>query len=135
MSDQPRESAKTTGDDAGAETATQVVLRQTLFRAVNERIEGVGEQLDLTDSDQIAIVCECGNARCAELIDLSQADYEHVRRHPTHFFVKLGHDLPDVERIVESKDGFLIVEKFGEGGALAVRHDPRRRRSSERAAS
>ena len=46
--------------------------------------------------------------------------------------VKPGHDSPEVERVVEVKPSYAIVEKFGASGADAVRLDPRKPSSSER---
>ena len=49
------------------------------------------------------------------------------------FLNPTGHDNPDVERIIELKSGYAVIEKFGESGAAAVRLDPRKRESTEEA--
>ena len=121
------------GVPATAERGHAIVLRQALFREVNERIEGLGEHFELVERDELAVLCECGNAGCTERLELTQAEYEDVRRHPTHFVVKAGHNNPDVERIIELKSGYAVIEKFGESGAAAVRLDPRKRESTEEA--
>jgi hypothetical protein len=36
-----------------------------------------------------------------------------------------GHELTDVEEVVERRGGYLIVEKTGEAGAEAQAADPR----------
>jgi hypothetical protein len=63
-------------------------------------------------------------------VSLTSEEYEAVRRWPNHFFVKPGHIFPEVERIVDyaGKDGtrYEVVEKFGEGGKVAVELDQRR---------
>jgi hypothetical protein len=41
--------------------------------------------------------------------------------------VRPGHEIPDVERVVERHDEFVVVEKFGESPKAAIRLDPRRR--------
>jgi hypothetical protein len=105
--------------------ADEVGRHQALFREVNERIEELAERFDL--NDELSIVCECGSTECAERISLSEVEYETLRRIPTHFAVRPGHELPDVERVVEKHDGFLVVEKFGESAKAAIRLDPRRR--------
>ena len=52
-------------------------------------------------------------------------EYEDVRRMSTTFVVAPGHELPDVERVVETNERFRIVEKEGDAAAVAMRTDPR----------
>jgi hypothetical protein len=105
--------------------AREIGRRQSLFREVNERIDELAATFDLTD--ELPILCECGSTECSEQIVLSETEYERVRRIPTHFAVLPGHDIPDVERIVEKNDRFVVVEKFGESAITAINLDPRRR--------
>jgi hypothetical protein len=105
--------------------AREIGRHQSLFREVNERIEELAENFDLLD--QVPILCECGTADCNERIVLTQAEYDHLRRIPTHFAVLPGHDIPAVERVVEQNDRFVVVEKFGESAKAAIKLDPRRR--------
>jgi hypothetical protein len=56
-------------------------------------------------------VCECGNASCREGVPLSRGEYLAVRGHPRHFAVVPGHEIPDVETVVERHDGYLVIEK------------------------
>jgi hypothetical protein len=97
---------------------------QSLFREVNERIE------ELRPSElRIEFACECSDTACTASLILSDAEYEHVRRFPTHFIVVQGHELDEVERVVEQNERYAVVEKFGAGGPAAVRLDPRARRA------
>ena len=107
-----------------AERAREIGRRQSLFREVNERIEELTDSFDMQDG--LSILCECGNDRCSEQIALTPAAYEEVRRIPTRFAILPGHELPDVERIVERFDGFLVVEKVGDSAVTAINLDPRR---------
>jgi hypothetical protein len=50
--------------------------------------------------------------------------YESVRAHPTHFVVANDHELLEIERVVERRNGFTIVEKIMESD-YAVETDPR----------
>jgi hypothetical protein len=111
------------------EEALEIGRRQSLFRDVNEHIDGLAESFDLLD--QVPIICECASTECNEQIELTQAEYENLRRIPTHFAVKPGHDIPDVERVVEQNKRFVVVEKFGESGLAAIKLDPRRRTKDE----
>lgn len=105
--------------------ADAIGRHQSLFREVNERIEELAESFDLRDA--VPILCECGNTDCNERIVLTEAEYDKLRRIPTHFAVLRGHDIPAVERVVEQNERFVVVEKFGESAKAAIRLDPRRR--------
>ena len=106
-------------DDRGRKAA----LNQSLFREVNERV------LQVVDGAAIhPFICECAHADCARNVSMSTEEYEAVRRFPTHFVVKPGHERTDVERVVHHANGrFVVVEKIGVAGAVAVELDPRRR--------
>lgn len=105
--------------------AHEIGRHQALVREVNERIEELAETFDL--KDRLTILCECGSGQCDERIALREDQYEQLRRVPTHFAVRPGHEIPDVERVVERHDEFVVVEKFGESPKPAIRLDPRRR--------
>jgi 3,4-dihydroxy-2-butanone 4-phosphate synthase len=94
---------------------------QSLFREVNERIE------DLATGTLVTFLCECMNERCNEEIQLSVQEYEKIRAHSTWFVVHVGHHVPGVETIVETKDRYAIVKKLGAGERVAEKLDPRRR--------
>jgi hypothetical protein len=105
--------------------AREVGRHQALFREVNERIEELAGTFGI--EDELTILCECGSGRCDERIALREDEYERLRRIPTHFAVRPGHEIADVERVVERHDGFVVVEKLGESAKTAIRLDPRRR--------
>jgi hypothetical protein len=105
--------------------AREISRHQALFREVNERIEELAVSFDLGAG--LTILCECGSSRCDERIVLGEHEYEVLRRMPTHFAVRPGHETPEVERVVERHDGFVVVEKFGGSAQDAIRLDPRRR--------
>jgi hypothetical protein len=106
--------------------AMAVARTQALFREVNEQLERLAVKFGIDHS--LDFVCECGNHRCSENVELSLSEYEAIRRIPTRFVVKPGHVLPKFERSVEQQRAYTVVEKFGDGGVAAVRLDPRRRR-------
>jgi hypothetical protein len=98
---------------------------QSLFREVNERIE------ELRPKDLLVqFACECIDTDCTESLPLSHDEYEGVRRFPTHFMVMPGHQLDEVERVVEQNDRYAVVEKFGAAVPAAVKLDPRARRAA-----
>jgi hypothetical protein len=114
-----------TREGVSDQQAHEIGRHQSLFREVNERIEELAESLELRD--EVPILCECGTPGCNERIVLTEAEYDDLRRIPTHFAVLPGHDIAAVERVVEQNERFVVVEKFGESAKTAIRLDPRRR--------
>jgi hypothetical protein len=100
--------------------ATRAAENENVFRRVNERVEELGSA-----GGPIAFICECADIACRENVHLWRADYERVRSVPERFVVLPGHERHDVERIVELGDGFVVIEKTGEAGAVARADDPR----------
>ena len=101
----------------------RIAHNETLFREVNERIEA--GQWPTDRGEPAAFRCECGNLRCNMLVELTLAEYEHVRASPTHFVLVPGHEIAEVERVVEREAGYVVVEKVGEAAQVAEETDPR----------
>jgi hypothetical protein len=97
---------------------------EALFRRVNERVEEVNKAFEsiLGDAD---FFCECADVECMEQIRMTLRDYEALRAESTHFAVKPGHVLPESERMIEERAGYVVVEKIGRAGERAVELDPR----------
>ena len=69
--------------------------------------------------------CECARLGCNLLVEVKLADYERLRSNPRHFVMIPGQEIPEVERVVEHGDGYLVVEKRDEAGEHAEETDPR----------
>ena len=107
------------------ERARRVGHNEALFRHVNETVEELNKAIDHITED-LAIICECGKLDCTEQIRVSREVYERTRDRSVTFLVQPGHELPDVEHIVERDDSYLIVEKDpAEARAVARETDPR----------
>jgi hypothetical protein len=107
-----------------AERARRVGLNEALFRQVNEAVEEVNARFGRIE--HLSVVCECGDGECMAKIEITTAAYEQVRSNPQHFIVLPGHEIPDVETVVESGDGYEVVEKHeGVPEAVAGKTDPR----------
>jgi hypothetical protein len=94
---------------------------EVVFRRVNEEVAGLGQGGD----GVFSFVCECAEAACVERIELRLDEYEAVRADPRRFLLKPGHERGELERVVERRDGYVVVEKLGDAGELARRNDPR----------
>lgn len=99
----------------------RAVRNEDRFRKLNESIE----QLTPTTAETFLIACECARDDCMRLIEVVHSDYDTVRQEPDRFIVADGHQFPDLERVVTTRDGYLVVEKIGEAGAIAAELDPR----------
>src|SRR5688572_30764027 len=110
-------------DDSNGQ-ARQVARSQSLFRAVNERIEA-NEHFGVV-AERTDFVCECADQDCMARLMLTLKEYEGVRRVPTHFVIAPGHIYREFERVVEQVAGHMVVEKFGEAGKEALKWDKRR---------
>lgn len=95
---------------------------QVLFREVNERIAQLSRA---AEAGVRLFICECSNSDCAESLEITPAEYERVRADGARFFVLSGHQLPEVERVIEGNGRFLIVENVGPAATIARASDPR----------
>jgi hypothetical protein len=96
---------------------------QSLFREVNERVvalEQGGLQEVAGDGRAVHAICECANAACHEPIVMDIDAYMTIRSSPLRFFIKRGHEWPDVELVVSEHDGYVVVEKVGDSGKIAT---------------
>jgi hypothetical protein len=108
------------------ERARRIGTNEALFRQVNEEVESLQHGMRDVSDDLMHIVCECGELSCVERLAVPNATYARVRSDPMRFFVTPGHEIPDVEDVVEQGDGFYVVAKHaGVPERVARATDPR----------
>ena len=97
---------------------------EALFREINEQITALN---DLgAKMETFTVVCECGNERCAEVVDVHRSHYEAARAQSDRFIVASGHVLPEIEKVVEQHGDFVVVDKNdGIPEAIAAATNPR----------
>lgn len=96
---------------------------ESAFREVNERI---AENARRFDAGSTHFICECADPQCTERVEATIEEYEEVRADGAHFLLAPGHGDGTVEKLVEHRDGFMIVEKVQAAArALARRLNPR----------
>jgi hypothetical protein len=87
-----------------------VVRNELLFREVNERIF----QISSRQGEGLEVLCECGDESCISTLTIAVPDYERIRVETSRFVVCNGHELRDIERVIERTPAYLVVEKTGE---------------------
>lgn len=93
---------------------TLIAQNEDLFRQVNER------RLE-DDPGAVAFTCECGLLDCHEQVRLDRAEYGAVRSDPRRFFIVPGHEIENVETVVERHDTHWVVEKPPEVDEIVAR--------------
>ena len=81
---------------------------QSVFRAANERLRSKMERL--TYRGRRPVICECSDADCLRVLELSGAEYRRVREQG-NFVIAPGHVTPEVEHVVESCEAYDVVRK------------------------
>jgi 5-bromo-4-chloroindolyl phosphate hydrolysis protein len=106
------------GVGSSDEREIRAARNQAMFRAVNEKINGL-DDLVAEVGGRFVVVCECANEHCIETLEITPAAYAAIRGNPRQFPVLRGHVYPEVERVVEEAEGYVVVEKFGRAGEVA----------------
>jgi hypothetical protein len=110
---------------AGMNFADRAAHNEEVFRDINKRIEQGAEQHGV--EAPLSFHCECARASCVTAIDVPPAEYERVVNERYHFILIPGHEQPGIERIVERRSGYIIVEKIGEARDQIDRDHPQQR--------
>jgi hypothetical protein len=98
--------------------SVQVGKNEALFRAVNERIRDVSDELE--PSVTIEFICECSRHDCMSPIPLTLAEYTYVRSESTWFVVVPGHLwAEDSEHLVSRHESHWVLEKDGPAAVVA----------------
>jgi hypothetical protein len=107
------------------ERATRLAENEARFRAINDRVERDLEHLVDDPDELLPFVCECARRTCNATIELSLSEYERVREQSTRFAVAPGHEIPDIEDIVERGERYFVIVKRPETWEVVGRTDPR----------
>ena len=107
------------------DTAVKMAENEATFRRANEEISEAAAELEFRDP--IPFLCECGDGRCRQIVELGRDDYETVRQTPTHFFVVPGHEqvAGPSGRVVARMREHVVVEKVGAAADVAIERDTR----------
>ncbi len=101
----------------------RLASNEVVFREVNEGIRR--GQWPGEPSGPVSFRCECARLGCNLLVELTPAEYEEIRSHPRRFMMIDGHQVPELERVLERREGRVVVEKLDQAGKFAATEDPR----------
>ena len=107
------------------ETAERIGKNDATFRALNEQLSDAATELRI--DDRLPFICECAEPSCTTIVRLSSAEYAEIRAQPTHFLNAPGHQVAaqGAARVVEVRQGYVIVEKIGRAAEVVRDLDPR----------
>ena len=100
------ENAETSFEGDGTRSVERAAAAEINGRRVNEAIERGAD-----GAGKAVFVCECGHLGCSETVELSLTEYEEVRTGFERFLVVPGHQIGDIEDVVEQHRSFLVVAK------------------------
>ena len=91
---------------------------ESAFREVNERI---AENAKRFESGSTGFICECGDPHCTHRVQATLEEYEEVREDGATFMLAHGHGDATIERLVDDRGRFMIVEKVHRAARAIVR--------------
>jgi hypothetical protein len=108
------------------ERARRLAENESRFRAINDRVERDLERAVYSADELLPFVCECARPTCSAMIELMRDEYERVRAESTLFALAPGHEITDVEDVVERAERYFVVRKHPETWDVVEATDPRR---------
>jgi hypothetical protein len=105
------------------ERLERIAKNEAVLRAVNREIaqaeEEEEEEAGRAADQTIEVLCECGRKGCSGVIALTVAEYHDIHSQKDRFVVLRGHESTEIERVVEERPAYLVVDKFGEAEEIA----------------
>jgi hypothetical protein len=105
------------------EAERRLARNEVLFRETNEAIER--GQWPSDPEKLVRFRCECSRLECDKAVEVTLVQYEQVRRFSRRFVLATGHEVLEIETVVNRGDGHVIVEKRDTAGETAAAADPR----------
>jgi len=87
----------------------KLIENERLLRRANELIDAGRE--DEPRGREELFLCECSDLSCSANVELTCAEYAEVREFGNRYVLVPGHETAAVDRVVEHRDGYLIVAK------------------------
>jgi hypothetical protein len=96
---------------------------EAFFRGFNEQIQrGLDEINEIAREDgvqplafdenrQLHFYCECADEKCTAHIMITLTDYNNIHNDRTLFTIKPGHEVPEIEDVVDKTTRYTVVKK------------------------
>jgi len=97
--------------DNGDRRLARAEKNEQAHKEHNERRAQIEEEAGVPLNDPVPFVCECDQPNCATAVMLRIDEYEQAVGPSDQFVVSPGHEDPSVERVVEQREGYVIVSK------------------------
>lgn len=95
----------------------RIAKNEAMFRAANRELTQASKEAG--GDGELEVLCECGQEACNSLISMTVAEYDSVHSQDDRFVVLPGHENPEIESVVERREGYLVVDKVGEAEEIA----------------
>jgi hypothetical protein len=92
----------------------RIAKNEEVFRAANREIERAEREEGPAGDGVLEVICECGRDSCSDVITLPASEYSSVHQQKDRFVVLHGHQSDEIERVVEDRGAYLVVDKVGE---------------------
>lgn len=90
----------------------RLIENEVIFKDVNTNIkEFIKEETAGTPATILPFYCECSDPECIERINLSTTEYERLHKTRRHYITVVGHEFPEVEKVVSKESHYQVVEK------------------------
>ena len=97
------------------EAAQRIAENEVVLREVNERIAEKTSDLEargLAGNDETSqYLCSCGRPDCEESVKLTVSEFEAAHARDDQFVIAPGHEVPAVDDLVASYEGYAVVRK------------------------
>lgn len=84
-----------------AETAGRDV-----FRWMNDQVRRAQRDWPTPEYD---LICECGDIDCLRVLTIDRQTYDSIVLAPPNFVILPGHQRPDLEDVVQTRPGHVVV--------------------------
>ncbi|HET7854984.1 MAG TPA: hypothetical protein VFL41_00860 [Gaiellaceae bacterium] len=97
----------------------RIAKNEVVMRAANRELQDAEEEVSDGSATRLEVLCECGRDECDGVQTLTLAEFEEVHSRGDRFVVLYGHNTPEIETIVEEREVYLVVDRFGEAEEIA----------------
>ncbi len=88
------------------------IQNEELFQKANEILEDRFRKAGVRETAQF--ICECTDVTCMRNVEVALETFTGVRERRDRYVIVNGHQDDAIERVVERRDSFIIVEKMGD---------------------